>query len=57
LTITSLLRAPGIVKRKAAGLRPPLLFHFPSLPGFVPAIHVFLACYSRDVDARDEARA
>ena len=29
------------------------MIHFPSWPGFVPAIHVFLAA-AEDVDARDK---
>jgi len=29
------------------------MIHFPSWPGIVPAIHVFLAAAAIDVDARD----
>jgi hypothetical protein len=31
------------------------MIHFPSWPGFVPAIHVFLLQRRQDVDARHKA--
>jgi hypothetical protein len=31
------------------------MIHFPSWPGFVPAIHVFLDLAVKDVDARHKA--